>query len=63
MFYSGDGKHKREGSCVGTKGFRAPEVRPCCHFSSLAIFHAIIDATLCDPNTIYMECRHRECRF
>ncbi|KAK7350456.1 hypothetical protein VNO77_09121 [Canavalia gladiata] len=22
----GDGKHKREGSCVGTKGFRAPEV-------------------------------------
>ncbi|XWS38641.1 hypothetical protein CRYUN_Cryun19dG0148300 [Craigia yunnanensis] len=22
----GDGKHKREGSCAGTKGFRAPEV-------------------------------------
>ncbi|VFQ70516.1 unnamed protein product [Cuscuta campestris] len=22
----GDGKHKRDGSCVGTKGFRAPEV-------------------------------------
>lgn len=23
----GDGKHKREGPCVGTKGFRAPEVK------------------------------------
>ncbi|KAM4073662.1 hypothetical protein ACB094_10G036500 [Castanea mollissima] len=25
----GDGKHKREGPCVGTKGFRAPECRSC----------------------------------
>ncbi|XP_022871047.1 cell cycle serine/threonine-protein kinase hsk1-like isoform X2 [Olea europaea var. sylvestris] len=24
--FTGDGKHKREGPCVGTKGFRAPEV-------------------------------------
>lgn len=23
----GERKHKREGPCVGTKGFRAPEVR------------------------------------
>ncbi|XP_062146659.1 uncharacterized protein LOC133854456 isoform X2 [Alnus glutinosa] len=26
MKKKGDGKHKREGPCVGTKGFRAPEV-------------------------------------
>ncbi|ONK73463.1 uncharacterized protein A4U43_C04F31780 [Asparagus officinalis] len=26
MFNRGNGKHKREGPCVGTKGFRAPEV-------------------------------------
>ena len=30
--FPGDGKQKREGSCVGTKGFRAPEVRTCNHF-------------------------------
>lgn len=23
----GDGKYKKEGPCVGTKGFRAPEVK------------------------------------
>lgn len=28
-FLLGDGKHNREGSCVGTKGFRAPEVSCC----------------------------------
>ena len=30
--FPGDGKQKREGPCVGTKGFRAPEVRTFNHF-------------------------------
>ena len=30
--FLGDGKQKREGPCVGTKGFRAPKVRTCNHF-------------------------------
>ena len=30
--FLGNGKQKREGSCIGTKGFWAPEIRTCNHF-------------------------------
>lgn len=38
----GESKHKREGPCVGTKGFRAPEVRnfDCHHFAATLLLYA-----------------------
>lgn len=36
----GDGKHKREGPCAGTKGFRAPEVS----FMHYLKLHSIVDS-------------------
>lgn len=44
--FPGDGKQKREGPCVGTKGFRAPEVRNCDHFCFNACTTIIISHSL-----------------
>lgn len=39
--FVGDGKHRREGPCVGTKGFKAPEVRSVNHFLFLSSFRLL----------------------
>lgn len=41
-----NGKHKREGPCVGTKGFRAPEVKLHLRANNLVIHFVIVYAHL-----------------